>query len=121
METFLSFIGLVLAILGGGLGFFGDFLGLSPVFSLLGWLLVPIGLVVLVLGLGLVVISERQVGIIVKKFGGRSLPPGQFIALNGEAGYQADTLAPGWHSATGRGNTPSSKRRSSSCRRARSR
>jgi len=97
METFLSFFGLVLAILGGGLGFFGDFLGLSPVFSLLGWLLVPMGLVVLVLGLGLVVISERQVGIIVKKFGGRSLPPSQFVALNGEAGYQADTLAPGWH------------------------
>lgn len=48
---------------------------------------------------GLVVIGERQVGIVVKKFdwGGKSLPPGQLIALNGEAGYQADTLAPGWH------------------------
>jgi uncharacterized membrane protein YqiK len=48
---------------------------------------------------GLVVISEREVGIVVKKFTliGKSLPPGRLIALNGEAGYQADTLAPGWH------------------------
>jgi uncharacterized membrane protein YqiK len=48
---------------------------------------------------GLVVISEREVGIVVKKFAlsGRGLPPGRLIALDGEAGYQADTLAPGWH------------------------
>jgi len=48
---------------------------------------------------GLVVISEREVGIVVKKFTitGRGLPPGSLIALHGEAGYQADTLAPGWH------------------------
>jgi uncharacterized membrane protein YqiK len=42
-------------------------------------------------------ISERQVGVIVKKFSTRNLPPGRLIALNGEAGYQADTLAPGLH------------------------
>lgn len=47
--------------------------------------------------LGAVLIQERQVGIVVKRFGGRSLPPGQLIALAGEAGYQADTLAPGLH------------------------
>ena len=47
--------------------------------------------------LGAVFIRERQVGVVVKKFGGRSLPPGQLIALNGEAGYQADTLSPGLH------------------------
>lgn len=48
---------------------------------------------------GLVVISEREVGIVVKKFSlsGRGLPAGGLIALEGEAGYQADTLAPGWH------------------------
>jgi len=46
--------------------------------------------------LGLVVINEREVGIVIKKFGPR-LPPGRLIALKGEAGYQADTLAPGWH------------------------
>jgi len=47
--------------------------------------------------LGTVFIRERQVGIVVKKFGTRSLPPGHFIALGGEAGYQADTLPPGLH------------------------
>jgi uncharacterized membrane protein YqiK len=47
--------------------------------------------------LGAVFIRERQVGILVKKFGARSLAPGQLIALDGEAGYQADTLAPGLH------------------------
>src|SRR6516162_5376514 len=47
--------------------------------------------------LGWVLIRERQVGIVVKKFGSRSLAPGRLIALAGEAGYQADTLAPGLH------------------------
>jgi len=47
--------------------------------------------------LGAVLIRERQVGIVVKKFSRRSLDPGRFIALGGEAGYQADTLAPGLH------------------------
>lgn len=48
---------------------------------------------------GLVVIGEREVGIVVKKFTmtGKGLPAGRFIALHGEAGLQADTLAPGWH------------------------
>lgn len=47
--------------------------------------------------LGITVIRERQVGIVIKKFSSRSLPAGQLIALDGEAGYQADTLAPGVH------------------------
>src|SRR5882672_5225455 len=47
--------------------------------------------------LGAVFIRERQVGIVVKKFGARSLPPGRLVALAGEAGYQADTLPPGLH------------------------
>src|SRR3989475_5911931 len=47
--------------------------------------------------LGAVFIRERQVGIVVKKFGARSLPPGRLIALACEAGYQADTLPPGLH------------------------
>jgi len=45
----------------------------------------------------LVLIRERQVGIVVKRFSRRSLEPGHLVALNGEAGYQADTLAPGLH------------------------
>jgi uncharacterized membrane protein YqiK len=47
--------------------------------------------------LGVVRIGEREVGIVVKKFARNSLPAGRLIALNGEAGYQADTLAPGLH------------------------
>ncbi|UBF25248.1 flotillin family protein [Kovacikia minuta CCNUW1] len=46
---------------------------------------------------GLIVIGEREVGIITKKFSSRSLPAGRLIALNAEAGLQADTLPPGWH------------------------
>jgi len=46
---------------------------------------------------GLVIIDETQVGIIVKKFSAKNLPSGKIIALKGEAGYQADTLPPGWH------------------------
>jgi uncharacterized membrane protein YqiK len=65
-------------------------------------LLIPLVIVVLiVVGIfslfGLVIISERQVGIVIKRFSSRSLPPDRLIALNGEAGYQAETLAPGIH------------------------
>jgi uncharacterized membrane protein YqiK len=68
-----------------------------------GWILLPLllggGLVGLVFALGLVVIGESEVGIVVKKvsFTGKALPPDRLIALDDEAGYQADTLAPGWH------------------------
>jgi uncharacterized membrane protein YqiK len=44
-----------------------------------------------------VLIRERQVGVVVKRFSNRSLAPGRLLALGGEAGYQADTLAPGLH------------------------
>ena len=44
-----------------------------------------------------VLIAERQVGIVVKRFAKRALAPGHLIALDGEAGYQADILAPGLH------------------------
>ena len=46
---------------------------------------------------GSVLIDEREVGVVIKKFGRARLAPGQLIALKGEAGYQADTLAPGLH------------------------
>lgn len=47
--------------------------------------------------LGLVVIGEQEVGIVAKKFASKSLPPGRLIALDGEAGFQCNTLPPGWH------------------------
>jgi uncharacterized membrane protein YqiK len=69
---------------------------LSPVLSLFVLAVLAL-LLVGPLVLGAVLIQERQVGIVVKRFGTRALPPGRFVALGGEAGYQADTLAPGLH------------------------
>jgi uncharacterized membrane protein YqiK len=50
---------------------------------------------------GVVVIAEDAMGIVNKKFvlvgSNRALPDGRIVALNGEAGVQADTLAPGLH------------------------
>src|SRR5512142_1040961 len=75
---------------------------------LIGWgvvaLLVLIALVAYkkVLRLfGIVIVPEDSVGIVTKKFvllgANRTLPDGRIIALKGEAGIQADTLAPGLH------------------------
>jgi len=61
------------------------------------WYWYLLGAAVLGLLWSLVLIHERQVGIVVKRFSSRSLAPGNLIALEGEAGYQADILAPGLH------------------------
>lgn len=49
---------------------------------------------------GMVMIPEDKIGLVTKKFvlfgDKKSLPDGKIIALNGEAGYQAETLAPGY-------------------------
>ena len=42
------------------------------------------------------IIPEDESGLVIKKFGA-ALPAGRLIALQGEAGYQADLLPPGWH------------------------
>jgi uncharacterized membrane protein YqiK len=63
----------------------------------LAWYWYVLGLAALVLLSGFVLIRERQAGIVVKRFAGKSLAPGRLIALAGEAGYQADLLAPGLH------------------------
>ncbi|HET7534896.1 MAG TPA: SPFH domain-containing protein [Candidatus Didemnitutus sp.] len=51
--------------------------------------------------LGIVIVPNNGVGIVTKKFrlggGHTTLPDGKIVALNGEAGIQADTLAPGLH------------------------
>ena len=75
--------------LGAGLGLASGWLEL--------FLLVAFAFVFGPLLLGIVVIREDQVGVVIKKFASRNLPPGQMIALNYEAGYQADTLPPGLH------------------------
>ena len=70
--------------------------GISPflILSVLALLLLAVGGPFL---FGAVLIQERQVGIVVKRFGRHALAPGRLVALDGEAGYQADTLAPGLH------------------------
>lgn len=70
---------------------------LSNVSLLIAPIVLVGGVAVIFCFCGLVIVSEREVGIIVKKFSSRKLAPGKLVALNGEAGYQADTLAPGWH------------------------
>jgi uncharacterized membrane protein YqiK len=51
--------------------------------------------------LGVVIIPDDSVGVVTKKFvllgRNRRLPDGRIVALNGEAGFQADTLSPGLH------------------------
>lgn len=48
---------------------------------------------------GMVIVPEDKIGLIIKKFvlvgKNRALPDGAIIALNGEPGFQAKTLAPG--------------------------
>lgn len=69
------------------------------------WILIPIALIIahkpVLRVLGVVVIPNDSIGIVNKRFvlfgRNRTLPDGAIIALNGEAGYQADTLAPGLH------------------------
>jgi uncharacterized membrane protein YqiK len=69
-----------------------------------GWIWLIGGTVLLIIFLpkigwvvGLISVGESEVGIITKKFSSKNLAPGKLTALNGEAGLQADTLAPGWH------------------------
>jgi uncharacterized membrane protein YqiK len=46
---------------------------------------------------GVVVIGEDEVGIVTKKFAMRHLENGKIVAINGEAGLQAQVLSPGIH------------------------
>ncbi len=68
------------------------------------WVLIPIALIigykfVFRVFLGMIIIPEDKIGLVTKKFvlfgPNKSLPDGKIIALNGEPGFQADTLAPG--------------------------
>ena len=79
------------------------------------WLLPHLGLIavlvlLLVVGLfcrsvlrllGVIIVPDDSIGVVTKKFvlfgRARGLPAGRIVALNGEAGFQADTLPPGLH------------------------
>src|ERR1039457_4527045 len=71
-----------------------------------GWILVLILIFILYKAIlraffGTVIISKDEIGIVNKKWvlvgKYRTLPDGAIVALNGEAGLQADALAPGIH------------------------
>ena len=68
------------------------------------WFLIPLFAIVfykftLRVFFGMIIIPENKIGLVTKRwalFGTKKrLPDGKIIALEGEAGYQADTLAPG--------------------------
>lgn len=68
------------------------------------WMLIPLLAIVfykftLRVFFGMVIIPEDKIGLVTKKFvlfgSNKQLPDGKIIALNGEPGFQADTLAPG--------------------------
>lgn len=69
------------------------------------WALIPLLAVIfykftLRVFFGMVIVPDGKIGVVTKKFvlfgANKALPDGTIIALNGEAGYQADTLAPGY-------------------------
>ncbi len=75
-------------------------------FSHYWWIFAVIAIIflykaILRLAFGMVMIPDNSIGQVKKKFvvvgANRQLPPGKIIALKGEAGIQADTLAPGLH------------------------
>jgi uncharacterized membrane protein YqiK len=68
------------------------------------WALLALGIFILFFRpilqlLGVVIVPEDKIGLVTKKFAlfgqHTELPSGRIIALNGEAGFQAQTLAPG--------------------------
>lgn len=71
--------------------------GFSAVWWLIPIIAMLIGYKFVLRVFGIVVIPEDQIGVVTKKWGMKTLPDGKIIALNGEAGIQADTLAPGLH------------------------
>ena len=70
------------------------------------WLWLVAGIVILIVFfrpilqlMGVVIIPEDRIGLVTKKFvlfgQHKELPSGRIIAMNGEAGFQSQTLAPG--------------------------
>lgn len=66
-----------------------------------GVLFVLFGYKLLLWLFGVIIVPDDSLGVVTKRFvlfgAHKQLPDGRIIALNGEAGYQADTLAPGLH------------------------
>src|SRR5689334_20700373 len=63
------------------------------------WTLVVFTIVIVLavnVWLGTRIIDEKHSGLVIKRYG-PSLPDGRILAIDGEAGYQARMLSPGWH------------------------
>ncbi|WP_374604604.1 SPFH domain-containing protein [Niveibacterium sp.] len=75
----------------------------TGLFVLIGLIVVAIGYKWVLWLFGVIIVPDDSLGVVTKKFvlfgANRNLPDGRIIALNGEAGFQADTLAPGLHVA----------------------
>jgi uncharacterized membrane protein YqiK len=61
------------------------------------WVFLTLACIGIFCFVSLVSIGENQVGVVIKRFAFKNLKAGELLALNGEAGYQADTLPPGLH------------------------
>lgn len=74
----------------------GSWVWSTMVFSV--WTILGVTAVVALLAAwcGTWMIDEKHSGLVIKRFG-PPLPEGRIIATNGEAGYQARMLPPGWH------------------------
>ncbi|MBS1638191.1 MAG: flotillin family protein [Bacteroidetes bacterium] len=67
------------------------------------WVLIPVVLLIfyklIFRLLGIIIVPEDKIGLVTKKFvlmgANKELPPGRIIAVDGEAGFQAQPLAPG--------------------------
>src|SRR5438132_10967553 len=70
-----------------------DFVGSGPAIAL-GAAFALLAVLAFVLK-GLYLIRPGEVGVLVKRLGGRKMRPGQVIARHGEIGMQAATLMPG--------------------------
>jgi uncharacterized membrane protein YqiK len=68
----------------------------TPLIIIIPIALTALALALVILWLNVRVIGENESGLVVKRRGD-PLPPGQLVALRGEAGFQAALLPPGWH------------------------
>lgn len=66
-------------------------------YSIIALVVLIVVVVAIAISISITNIGGDEVGIVKKTFGGGKLPPGRFIAVNGENGIQAQVLPPGWH------------------------
>jgi uncharacterized membrane protein YqiK len=79
-----------------GTGMEGDSMFVRFMIEHAAWWLLLVQLSLLAIWISVRVVREDESGLLVKRFG-RSLPAGRLVALDGEAGFQARLLSPGWH------------------------